>query len=126
MAGSSSSGVPHAISLIKAKAMTLRYRQNRENILATAYQGQNILLLSETFDKASLVSLVTNVNCLSIRIYYGMDEDLRVHAIFVGVNSGGEDILPALANEEDENGEILEDGIQCPPLCPPLSPLNEP
>ncbi len=116
----------HAISLHEAVAMTTRYRQHRDSILAAQHQGQNILPLSETFDRAALDALLAKPECTAIRIYYGMDEALKVHAILVANDADNADILPAaLKNKEEEGDDIVDRGIRCPTLCPKASPLNE-
>jgi hypothetical protein len=45
----------HFISLQTGIDMTTLYRQEKENILATAYKNQNILPISETFDRAAMI-----------------------------------------------------------------------
>jgi hypothetical protein len=52
-----------------------------------------------------------------VRIYYGMDETLSVHAILVGVDQNGNDILPIAATGDEEEGIIVEEGRICPPHC---------
>jgi hypothetical protein len=49
-----------------------------------------------------------------------MSDDLRLHAIIVGVDANNVDML-------DGVDSILERGVICPPLCPTLpevSPLD--
>ena len=109
--------------------MTSLYRANREAILATSYKGLEIMPLSETFNKDAIAALLDLPGCAGIRIYYGMDEQKKVHAILVGVTAANEDMLPASSSgliEEPETDEpdILERGQRCPPACPPDSPLN--
>ncbi|HEY4149186.1 MAG TPA: hypothetical protein VGM41_09665 [Chitinophagaceae bacterium] len=123
----------HAIPLVDAAAMTLRYRENKTLILQPQYPPE-ILALCETFNKDGIVALANNPLAVGIRIYYGMDENLSVHAILVGVDAQGADILPPAAagsaarraadDDDDGDDDILEDGIRCPPTCPPGSPLN--
>lgn len=108
----------HKISLAAAATMTKRYRDNLAVVLASGYS--QVLPLNETFSKTAVNGLLNNTGCEGLRIYYGMDESLNVHAILVGVNEENEDILP----EENGEGEILEDSQRCPPICPPSSPLN--
>lgn len=119
----------HFITLQKGIDMTALYRQEKENILALPYKNLNILPLSETFDRAAFDTLLAETGCISVRIYYGMSEDLLVHAIIVGVNESNEDILPPaqnpLSTEALTDYVILEQSIRCPPDCAPLSPLNE-
>lgn len=105
--------------------MTTRFRNNRENILKTEYEDQNILPFSETFDRAAFDALLNEDGAQGLRIYYGMDENLKIHTIIVGVNENNEDILPTstLALTEEEP-YIVENGTRCPELCPAPSPLT--
>jgi hypothetical protein len=118
----------HFITLQTAISMTTLYRQEKENILAADYKNQNILPLSETFDRTAIDAILQEEGCTSVRIYYGMSEDLLVHAILVGVNANNEDILPSSENTISTLGSdddvIAEQGIRCPPDCGPSSPLN--
>lgn len=117
----------HAISLQEAIDMTTLYRQEKEGILMPAYRGQNVLCNSETFAAADVQALLNQAGCKGLRIYYGMKSGLDVHAILVGVNELGQDILPAARTiGAEEEGVLLEEGKRCPPLCPddpgPLNP----
>ncbi len=109
--------LPHQISLEQAVDMTTLYRANRPENFP----------ICETFDKASVESLLNQTGASSFRIYYGMKTDMSVHAILVAADSGGNDILPSSSTsltEGDDDGEILEDSVRCPVNCPPESPLN--
>ena len=115
----------HFISLQEAVAMTSRYRLNYQSILASSYQNQGILPLSEAFDRAPFDVLLSKEGCSGLRFYYGMDEQLKVHAIVVATDANGHDMLPpegvmTLTEEED----IIEKGNRCPDICPDPSPLN--
>ena len=115
------------ISLELAADMTTRFRNNRNTILQSSYQNQNILCICETFDRSAFDTILAQTGCASVRIYYGMDENLKVHAIIVAADEEGHDILPgSTANfidpEEDES--IIETGVRCPESCPPESDLN--
>ena len=115
----------HLISLQHAVDMTARYRLNKEAILATEYRDKDILPISETFNRSAIEKLLSEKDCAAIRIYYGMDETERSHAILVGVNASNEDILPSSTNTLSESDEvILEEGQRCPDICPEKSPLN--
>lgn len=115
----------HFIPLQKAVEMTTLYRQHNENILAPEYRKQNILPRSETFNRHAIEKLLAETNCAGIRIYYGMDASLKIHAILVAVNDSNEDILPAQSNQPQSAGTvILEEGQRCPDICPEKSPLN--
>jgi len=113
----------HSISLDTAIEMTTKYRDEKENILLPVHWEKNILAKSEAFERDAIQFLLDQADCQKIRVYYGMNADLKVHAILVGVNSADEDILPQESNTED--GEIVEQGLRCPTMCPPASPLND-
>jgi hypothetical protein len=117
----------HSISLDQAVEMTTRYRTNRPLILAPGYPT-DILTLSETFNKEAIIALGNTPGAVGIRIYYGMDEQLLCHAILVAVDDQGADILPPAAatnkSQADGFGDLLEDSLRCPTLCPPPSALN--
>lgn len=114
----------HEISLQTAIDMTSLYRTNRESILQNNYQGREILPLSETFNRAAIENLLANEACAALRIYYGMDENEKVHAIIVGVDENNKDILPVNPLKEEDGPIIIEVGQRCPPSCPPASGLN--
>jgi hypothetical protein len=114
------------IPLSQATEMTARYRAEKENILAESYKGKNLLSICETFDRAAFDQTLALPDCVKLRIYYGMDTTLKVHAIVVGVNSKDEDILPTpgATTRLLGDGDVIEEGQLCPPACPPPSALN--
>jgi hypothetical protein len=112
----------HSITTDEAAIMTRRYRKYREIILSPAEKGRDILPISETFDKKSIERLLSDQHCTALRIYYGMDEERKVHAILVGSNANDEDILP----QDGGENQLIERGVRCPPQCPEPSELNEP
>jgi hypothetical protein len=118
----------HLIPLDQAMAMTTRYQKNVTSILQPDLVGQNILCICETFKKDEFLAFLSRDYVYSFRIYYGMSEDMQVHAILVGVDKDGNDILPAGHNGPpgDGDGQIFEDAIRCPTECPPSSCLNTP
>lgn len=107
----------HEISLQDAIEMTTRYRANRPSDFPVC----------ETFEIAAIQKLLATPGCESLRIYYGMKENMESHAILVAVDSSGGDILPEAGAASSAGGEviILEDSYRCPPLCPKGSPLND-
>lgn len=112
----------HVISLDKAKSMTSAYRANREKVLSKENQGQDILPLSETFNRRAFEQLMATPGCAGIRIYYGMDQHLKIHAVAVAVNESNEDLLPnssgQAATSATDEPVIIEEGQRCPPICP--------
>lgn len=112
----------HSISVNEASSMTARYRTDKTKILDAQYQNTNVLCKCESFDSNTIQAILDISGCVGFRIYYGMDEDLNVHAILVGVNEEDEDILPE--DHEEATGYLAERSLRCPTICPPNSPLN--
>lgn len=100
----------HEITLQQAVDLTSRYRNNKPSNLS----------LSETFPVTAITRLLSTEGCSYLRIYYGMQEDSNIVVILVAANGQNEDMLPAF----NSNAIIIEEGIICPPICPPPSPLN--
>lgn len=114
----------HFITLQEAIDMTTLYRAEKENILKTEYQSQNILPRSEAFSRAPFDTLLAKTGCGGLRIYYGMTEDLKIHAIIVATDENGNDMLPEQTNSLTEDEDVFERGNRCPDICPDESPLN--
>lgn len=114
----------HFISLQEALNMTTLYRAERENILDSTYRNQNILPIAESFSRGAFDSVLAQSGCAGLRIYYGMGEDLKVHALIVGMDSNGHDLLPAANALNEEEELIIERGNRCPDICDSSSPLN--
>ncbi|MCW3074284.1 MAG: hypothetical protein JWP69_1353 [Flaviaesturariibacter sp.] len=119
----------HFISLALAEQMTGQYRTSYQTILKPEFEGDGILPLCESFDRAPFDTLLSKPGCTGLRIYYGMDEALKIHAIIVGTNEAGEDMLTTantsgLSSAAEPVEEIIEKGNRCPDICPPESPLN--
>lgn len=113
----------NSIPLSQAVAMTTLYRTSKNNIIATGYDT-NILPLAETFEAPSVSNLLSTAGCVSLRVYYGMSEDLYLHAILVAVDENGADILPVGNTGGSNDADVLEEAKRCPPYCGPTSPLN--
>lgn len=110
-----------------AAKMNAAYRNNRELILKPEYQGQNILCICETFEKSQVQELLDKANCQMLRIYYGMDDSMKVHAVLCAVDENNADILPpqnASLSSLGDDDYTLEMGQRCPEECPPDSDLN--
>src|SRR6476469_5347432 len=116
----------HFISLATAADMTRTFRANREAILEPSYQGLNLLPICETFDREAFDQLLLQEGCDGVRIYYGMDDGMKVHAVIVGVDAAGADMVSggAGASLVAEGDVIIENGGRCPDICPGGSPLN--
>ena len=121
-------GVSHFISLNQAIEMTQRYRDEKGPVLAPDMRDRKILPICETFNREAFDSLLAQDGCVGIRLYFSMDDELKVQIIAVGVNASKEDMLPSGSGETSMTSAttdvIVEDGQRCPDDCPPPSPLN--
>ena len=91
------------IPLEKAKQMIQAYQQsNREGLHSVYYS-------IETFKRLMQVPGIVGVS-----VYYGLDENGKLHPIFVPVNSDRNNIYSSA-----DGGSVVEEfGAQCPPFCP--------
>ena len=117
----------HFISLEKAKEMIALHNRRKAQVLREEYKEKNLLPVSETFDRSAFDRLLSIPGCTAVRIYYGMDDDNRQHAILVAVNENNEDILPkgnqprafdiSISETSIMDPVIIEEGRTCPPYC---------
>jgi hypothetical protein len=97
----------HDISLQDAANLTANYRDQFAS-------GTNYIK-GEFFGKSAIQTLLNQDECVGLRIYYGLDDQKVQKLVIVGV----------LANEEDMiDGNILEIGSPCPPICGSSNILN--
>lgn len=101
------------ISYELAKNFIERYRQNWQNVPTAGYADS--LSLTETFSAEAFRKLLDQPGCVGVRIYYGMNEDLKICAILVGVDAQDRDMVGALKGGEED--VIIELGKFCPPFC---------
>jgi len=111
------------VPVSRANEMIALYRENKETILAPNYKKTDVLAFSETFNADDVRLLLSQPGCVGFRIRYGMDDKLWLHAILVGVDANGNDII--IQNRgfglKDDEGYVVEDATRCPPDCPTLS-----
>jgi hypothetical protein len=112
----------HEISVDDASRMIKAYNDNHEAILLENYRGKEILPLSETFTADAIKTLLNSTGCGGFRIYYGMDDTNKVHAILVAVDADNKDILPE--NSGEPTCMLLDNAMRCPSQCPPPSAIN--
>ena len=120
-------GNKHSIGLEEAKKMTKKFREQKDNIVKEEHRGKHLIPYCESFDRAPFEQLLQREDCKGVRIYYGMkDTDQRIHAIIVGVDADGKDILPVEGDVAMDGVDpiIIENGLPCPSDCPPSSGLN--
>jgi len=107
----------HQITLQAAIDFTKRFRER---------PGPD-LPICETYEAASVLVLLNQPACTSLRLYLGRKENGQICSVLVGVDALGRDMLPAQLQDlpANDNGILLEDAFHCPPICPPASPLNQ-
>ena len=128
------STLKHSISQDKVKQLTSHYEKNKTAILKDEFHGTAILPTCETFDRAAFDKLLAQDGCVGVRIYYGMDEDLNVNLVVVGVNEKDHDIRPSASSlKKVKNDDMIDEpvlalasGLRCPPYCPPPPPPPPP
>lgn len=116
----------HCIGLDEAKKMIKKFRADKDKIVKDECKGKHLLPNCESFHRAPFDLLLQREDCKGLRLYYGMKEsNYQVHAIIVGFDAEGKDILPVEGIAMDgTNAIIIEDGNRCPTDCPPPSGLN--
>jgi hypothetical protein len=125
----------HKITLGRAKQMTRLYREQKDQILKPEFLRRDILAISDTISRDAIDRLLAQPGCVAMRIYYGMDDQLRIKPILVGVNEQNEDMLRVQSTTvtasfsamsttstetdtaEETEGEILDESTRCPPGC---------
>jgi hypothetical protein len=63
--------------------------------------------------------VLSQSDCIGIRIYYGIDEVGNRQLMLIGVDSNGNDLLPLEGARSTDEGNIIADGsFPCPNTCP--------
>ena len=118
-------GHDHSISLDEAKKMIRKFKAEKDTIVKNEHSGKHLIPNCESFDRAGFDAILRREDCKGIRIYYGMKEnDFRIHAIIVGFDANGKDILPTGGIADSTDPQILDKGLPCPEYCPDSSDLN--
>ena len=115
------------IALSKAKQLKSFFKAQKGQLINPKISAQDVIPDSETFNRTAIDKLLALPGCVGIRIYTGLDEEFKLHSILVGVNDKGEDlIIPSSVTENnaEEGGEVVEEALRCPPICPPTSKLD--
>jgi hypothetical protein len=96
----------HFITLAEASAMTQNYRNNLSDSAAT---------IAHAIGKSSILDILSQDNCIGLRIYYALNNDGEKQLVFVGVDAAGNDLYEGL---------IADRTLLCPNLCSVNNPLN--
>jgi len=103
--------------LYEGKLMVKNYLDNKSKV----FTGEITLPNTETYDSEAFVALLKQPDCVKIRIHYGMNEDKVICAIFVGVDSNGNEITiknnGIIANAGADDEYVIELSTKCPPIC---------
>jgi hypothetical protein len=118
-------GNDHSISLEEAKKMIKKFRDEKDKIVKDEHRGKHLLPNCESFDRTAFDALLRREDCKGVRIYYGMKETSHIHAVIVGIDADGKDILPVAGAAMDSiDPPIIDKGLPCPDHCPDTSDLN--
>jgi hypothetical protein len=102
------------VPLSDAKLMVKTYLENKSKVIP----NDSTLPNTETFESEAFVALLKQPDCVKVRLYYGMKENLEICAIIVGVDSNGNEIY---IENNSLNGEgdayVIEDCQRCPIVC---------
>jgi len=105
--------------LADGKVMVKTYLENKSKV----FTGDITLPNTETYDSEAFLALLNQPDCVKIRIHYGMNEENVICAIFVGVDSNGNEITiknnGIIANKGADDEYVIELSTKCPPNCPP-------
>ena len=107
--------------LTDGKLMVKTYLENKSKV----FTGEYTLPNNETYDAEAFVALLNQPDCVQVRIHYGMYENKEICAIFVGVDSKGNEIAiknNGISTNTGINDEyVIELSTRCPPNCPPVN-----
>ena len=63
--------------------------------------------------------ILAQPGCVGIRIYFAYDDNGAQQKVLVGVDASGKNIWDLNATEPGEGGLVADEGVWCPPICPP-------
>lgn len=96
------------ISLATAKQWTANYRETASNEILGHYFGFEIIQ-----------QILSQEGCVGIRIYYAINDAGVKQLLLVGVDAGGENLLPLEGAKLSDDGPIIADAsFPCPDVCP--------
>jgi hypothetical protein len=102
------------VPLSDAKLMVKTYLENKSKVIP----NESTLPNTETFDSEAFVALLNQPDCVKVRLYYGMNENLEIRAIVVGVDSNGNEIyIENMGLNGTDELYVIDDGQACPPYC---------
>ena len=98
------------LDLATAKAWTANFRKA---------SGKSDEILAHYFGKEIIEGILSQSDCVGMRIYYALDEKGEKKLLLIGVDSSGENILPKEGARTTDDEEIIADfSFPCPDYCP--------
>jgi len=85
--------IDHTLPVMDGLRMVDNFIANRETMLSQAFQGNNTLPVSETFNLKTIQDLICQYPAVGFRVYLGLDDNNQVRIILVGADSDGKDII---------------------------------
>ncbi len=108
------------ISLDEAKKWTKNFRDKHHDPNE---------IKAHMFGKSIIHKVLSQHDCVGMRIYYAIDDSGQKHLLLVGVDKEGNDQIPteimygSSPNTPMLNNSIADKSSPCPPNCPTNSPL---
>ena len=123
----------HSISKYMAGVMLKRYKCFWKKLLETKRAGGGVfgnipnLPICLTYNKSAIYQLMKLAGCVSIRIYFAINEKQQLSLVMVGVDEAGDNIVVDNTNGSGkvadalagENVGILDEGQASPPYPRP-------
>lgn len=103
--------INHTLPVMEGLTMIDNFIANRETMLAGAFQGNDTLPVSETFNLQTILNLITQPSAVGFRAYLGLDSTNKVRIILVGADSDGKDIIQR--NRETPGGTFAGVSTMC-------------
>jgi hypothetical protein len=90
------------------------------NFKGVSAKSESEEIRAHYFGREIIETLLNESDCAGIRIYYALDENGQKKLLIVGVDSTGEDLLPAEGGktEDDDENIIADFSFPCPNTCP--------
>ena len=96
-----------------AKNWTKNYQESE-----SAREPGKTITRAHFFGKEKILKLLSEKECIGIRIYYGLDENNDQKLLLVGAKSDMDDIVPVDMKSASEDGPMILDlSWPCPPYC---------
>lgn len=122
----------HQISIAEADTLIARFLANKEDILNGVFSDIDVFTNSQTFEVASVNSMLSQTGTTGLRAYFGMYDNSTT----VPTAKRNKIVLVLCSSDENDNDLglgptqngssiiILQDAQACPPVCSASSQIN--